>query len=189
MATEFIDVYKKRNSIQSWDLTEFPKAIELWHGLSDTSFRITVTMYNPREAITDLFWKEPNGWQQLEHTHYGIRNEKTDLDSKALDEYVWAQVPYVLNQIEGKESNRTHDSAGEASDVRPARVPNKIWVKTMRTIYNYLNNDPQSDFLGIRPLRTSLKLWTYTFLQYHRKPLLISSIPQFDTLGDITCDW
>ena len=177
MATEFVDVYRKRNSIESWDLTEFPKVIELWHGLSDISFRVTVTKYISCEAITDLFWKEPNGWQQLEHTPYGIRNEKRDLDPKALDEYVWAQVPHVLQQIDEKESIRMHDSVGKASDVPPRRVSNKVWIKTMRTIYDYLNHSPQPDSPEIRPLRTSLRLWTYTFLQYHGKSLLISSTP------------
>lgn len=187
MATEFIDVYRKRNSIESWDLTESPKAIELWHGLNDTSFRVTVTKYISCEAITDLFWKKPNGWQQLEHTPYGIRNEKRDLDPKALDEYVWAQVPHVLHQIDEKESTRKHDSVGQASDVRPARVSNKIWIKTMRTIYDYINDSPQPDSPEIRPLRTSLTLWTYTFLQYHGKSL--SSIPQLNALRNTTCDW
>ena len=167
MATRFVDVYKDRGSIQSWDLTESSKTIELWHGLNDTSFHITVSKYIPREAIKDLFWKEPNGWQQLEHTPYGIRNEKKDLDPKALDDYVWGQVPHVLNQIDEKESNRTKALGDVALEKRASRPSHRIWLDTMRSIYNHLCDYPQSDAAEIRLLRTSLILWTYTFLQYH----------------------
>ncbi|KAL8784801.1 MAG: hypothetical protein Q9195_008881 [Heterodermia aff. obscurata] len=167
MATRFVDVYKERGSIQSWDLSESPKVIELWHGLNDTSVQITVSKYIPREIIQDLFWKEPNGWQQLEHTPYGIRNEKKDLDPKALDDYVWGQVPYVLNQIDEKESNRTEALGNVALEERSSRPSHKVWLNTMRSIYNYLCDYLQSDVAEIRLLRTSLILWTYTFLQYH----------------------
>ena len=182
MATKFVDVYKDRGSIQSWDSTESSKAIELWHGLNDTSFQITVSKYIPREIIKDLFWKEPNGWQQLAHTPYGIRNEKKDLDPKALDDYVWGQVPHVLNQIDERESNRTKTLGDVALEELLSRPSHKLWLDTMRSIYNHLCGYSQSDAAEIRLLRTSLILWTYTFLQYHGLWQFRPS-PNDDTLG------
>ena len=166
MATRFVDVYKQRDSIQGWIDHEQAKVIELWHGLSDDSFRVTVTEYIPREAITDLFWKEPNGWQQLVHTPYGIRSVEQDLKSGELDAYVWNQLPPVLRQIEEKQTNRAHLRVGCLSQHNSERNP--IWLYTMRAIYSHLNVDVSSINAKDKPLHTAMLLWGIHLLAISR---------------------
>lgn len=136
--------------------------VKLWHGL-DLSFPVTVTEYTPRQEITDLFWKEPNGWQLLVHTSYGIE-DADEIDTNALDAYIWAQFPHALNQIEAKKSDANAEHAGRNAPLE-SRTPNQVWLHSMRTAYEHVdrlsgNNEGQM-------LRTALLLWTYTFLQYH----------------------
>ena len=151
IATKFIDSCK--GSIQSWDMDQsHKKIVKLWHGL-EISFPVTVTEYTPHQEITDLFWKNPNGWQLLPHTAYGIQ-DADEIDPSALDSYTLAQPPHVLDQIADKKS--------------PFSEPlstNQVWLHTMRTAYKHLEDHP--DIEGTEMLRTALLLWTYTFLQYH----------------------
>ncbi|KAL9611147.1 MAG: hypothetical protein Q9167_004200 [Letrouitia subvulpina] len=164
LATKFIDSY--RGSIRDWETDEgTKKVVKLWHGL-DLSFPVTVTKYTPRQEITDLFWKEPNGWQLLVHTSYGIQ-DADEIDTNALDAYTWAQFPHALDQIEAKKSDADGASQEVAWENAPPefKTPNQVWLHSMRTAYEHVdslsgNNEEQM-------LRTALLLWTYTFLQYH----------------------
>lgn len=136
--------------------------VKLWHGL-DLSFPVTVTEYTPRQEITDLFWKEPNGWQLLVHTSYGIE-DADEIDTNALDAYIWAQFPHALAQIEAKKSDGNVEHAGRNAPPE-SKTPNQVWLRSMRTAYEHAdsifgNSEEQM-------LRTALLLWTYTFLQYH----------------------
>ncbi|KAL8742810.1 MAG: hypothetical protein Q9190_004763 [Brigantiaea leucoxantha] len=141
------------NYRESWDMDQsHKKIVKLWHGL-EISFPVTVTEYTPHQEITDLFWKNPNGWQLLPHTAYGIQ-DADEIDPSALDSYTLAQTPHVLDQIADKKS--------------PFSEPlstNQVWLHTMRTAYKHLEDHP--DIEGTEMLRTALLLWTYTFLQYH----------------------
>ena len=163
LATKFVESCK--HSIRHWNTDENQKkVVKLWHGLG-SSFPVTVTEYTPRQEITDLFWKEPTGWQMLVHTSYGIQSV-ADVDSDALDSYMWSQIPHVLDQIQAKKTDCSPSSLGPPEPPSSvSRSASKVWLHTMRTVYNYTNSHTNDNKVEI--LRRTLLLWTYTFLQYH----------------------
>ena len=119
--------------------------LNVGHGFGD-AFTIEIHEYVPNRPIIDAFWKEPSGWQKLEHRPFGIMHH-SHIDAKALDKYVRSQVPRILYQLD-----RAHFRGST------------IFTDTMQVIQDYLPTcvDPIG---GI--LQDALTLWGYMHLQYH----------------------
>ncbi|ORY09814.1 hypothetical protein BCR34DRAFT_567754 [Clohesyomyces aquaticus] len=141
LAQTFVEHYNE--SIEVWDA---PKVrVKIWLGFGNP-FTIDVYRYRPRRAIIDLFWREPNGWQNLEHSPYGIQSE-THIDSKSLDDYVHGSMPFILERLDSDHSRSSN-----------------VFSFTMRAISEH-SHLCMPEIWPI--LQRGLLLWSYIFLQYH----------------------
>lgn len=159
LAHKFVDCFQ--GCIIRWDQVGEKKEVKLWHGLH-SSFSVKVTQFTARQDIVDLWWKNPTGWMKTRHTPFGICGP-LDIDSRTLDAYVYAQIPFILDRIQAKNQDHGPLPNQHAPEVSPSRRASDIWLRTMRAIYNYVEGE--SDIQGM--LRGALLLWAYTFLIYH----------------------
>lgn len=159
LAHKFIDCFQ--DCIIRWDDVGEKKEVKLWHGLH-SSFTVKVRQFTPRRDITDLWWKNPTGWMKTRHTPFGICGP-LDMDSKILDAYVYAQIPFILDQIQTKDQGHGTLPGQYAPGASPSPKGSIMWLRIMRSIYNYVEGEAESQGM----LRCALLLWAYTFLIYH----------------------
>ena len=141
LARAFVDTYQE--SIHSWDGTSF--SIDIWHGFGH-HITVTVHGYRPKKKIVDLFWKQPNGWQKLEHRPFGLNNT-SDMKRNGLDSYVQGTIPMLLKQLRDR---NTKSSAFFVSVMGISVAHSTQFSPSLNKI-----------------LTNTLHLWGYTFLQYH----------------------
>lgn len=141
MAQAFLNAYNE--SIENWNTETI--FLEVSHGFG-VPIQIRINEYIPNKAIYDVFWKEPSGWQKLEHRPYGIMHH-TQIDSSALDQYVRAQIPRILHQLD-----RDHFRGST------------VFGDTMQILQEFL---PTCSGTMYRVLEDAFTLWGYMHLQYH----------------------
>ncbi len=159
LAHKFIDCF--RGSIERWDDAGEKKEVKFWHGLY-SSFSVKVTRFTSRLDIIDLWWKNPTGWMKTRHTPFGICGD-VDIDPTGLDAYVYAQIPFILDQVQAKDQDHGKIPGQYGPEVPPSPRGSGMWLRTMRTIYTYVEDHSKSQGM----LRCALLLWAYTFLIYH----------------------
>jgi hypothetical protein len=157
LAQAFVNAYEK--SVEAWFSEK--TLLRVGHGFGDT-FTIEIHQYKPRCAIIDVFWKEPSGWQRLEHRPFGINNH-AHIDAKALDDYARGKVPEILLRLPKDQPQR-----------------NTVFADTMQAIQEYLH---LSQGLFYQVLRDALTLWGYMHLQYHALWQFAADVDEDEKLG------
>ena len=161
LAHKFIECFQ--GYIVCWDGAEEKKDIKLWHGLH-SSFSVKVTQFTSRHDIVDLWWKNPTGWMKTRHTPFGICGPvDVDIKWENLDEYIYAQIPFILDQVQAKHQDHGRFTGQSVPKVSPSPKGSDLWLRIMRSICNHV----EGDFEGREILRCALLLWAYTFLIYH----------------------
>lgn len=120
--------------------------MRLWHGFG-SCFDLVVHEYVPKQAIVDLFWKDPSGWQSLVHTPFGIM-DISDVNSADLDRYSLAQIPFLHQHLRDREEPCS-----------------STFQRTITEACLFQKKFPACRLAGL--VRSSLLLWSYAFLQYH----------------------
>ncbi|KAI1342854.1 hypothetical protein F5Y15DRAFT_412531 [Xylariaceae sp. FL0016] len=122
------------------------RTIKVWHGFGNP-VSLAIHEYVPKVPVVDLWWKNPTGWQDLEHTAYGLQSTD-DIPSNALDTYVYDQIPFLIDHLE------------KSAFPGPA-----IFRRTIASAFHYQRTCEIHEVSEL--LQWCLVLWSYTFFQYH----------------------